>query len=135
MKYAYSFDETGAYDCGYTSVQAAIEAARKEVEIDAEDGLKDVNIVYVGKVATKEPEFDGWSVIETMQDYMDNETGGVSTDEGYLDGVSAEQLDKLECIMKDSVKRWSKEAEINVTVTIVTDIKKYDLQTGRELHE
>lgn len=135
MKYAYSFDETGDYDCGYTSVQAAIEAARKEAEIDIEDGLKDVNIVYVGKVVTKEPEVDAWSIIESMQDYMDEETEGVSTDEGYLYSVSAEQLDKLECIMKDSIRRWSKEAEINVTVTIVTDIKKYDLQTGRELHE
>jgi len=111
MKYAYSFDETGAYDCGYTSVQAAIEAARKEAEIDIEDGLKDVNIVYVGKVVTKKPEVDAWFIIESMQDYMDEETEGVSTDEGYLYSVSAEQLDKLECIMKDSIRRWSKEAE------------------------
>ena len=73
--------------------------------------------------------------IEMMQDRMDEETGGVSTDEGYLYNVSAEQLYKLECIMKDAARQWSKEAEINVTVTIVTDIKKYDLQTGKELHE
>jgi hypothetical protein len=135
MKYAYNFDENGAYDCGYTSVQAAIEAARKEAEIDVEDGLKDVNIVYVGKVVTKEPEFDGWGIIEMTQDYMNEETEGVSTDEGYLDDVSADKLYKLECIMKDAFRQWSKEAEINVTVKIVTDIKKYDLQTGRELHE
>ena len=87
MKYAYSFDETGAYDCGYTSVQEAIKAAREEAELNAEDGLKEENIVYVGKVVTKEPSLDAWPIVEMMQDSMDVETEGVSTDEGYLDRI------------------------------------------------
>lgn len=135
MKYAYNFDETGAYDCGYTSVQEAIKVAREEAELNAEDGLKEENIVYVGKLTTKRPVLDTESIIEMMQDSMNEETDGISEDEGYLYHVSSAQFDKLDRLLQDVVRRWSEEAEINVTVKIVTDIKKYDLKTGRELHE
>lgn len=135
MKYAYSFDEGGAYDCGYASVWAAIEAAREEAEIDEADGLKAQNIVYVGKVITCEPVLDADSIIEMMQDDMDERTAGISEDEGYLNHVSSTQLDKLDRILQDAVRRWSEEANISVKVDIVTEIKKYNLQTGKILHK
>lgn len=136
MKYGYNFDKFGAYDCGYDSVKAAIEGAREEAEVNEEDGLFEKgNVVYVGKVVTCRPTLDVDSLIEMMQDNMNERTDGFSTDNGYLDYLSPAKKEKLDRILRDAIVRWGEEAKVFVTVDIVVDIKKYDLLTGKRIFE
>lgn len=133
MIYAYSFLSTGPYSTGYSSVGAALSAARREAK---EDGgfWRLYKEVYIGVQAITKADINykqTKELVESLRDDMYAESGK----EGFLEGVPVEKISVLGLYLNDALNEWASDNDIDLSVKFVTDIKLYDLRTGGVIHD
>lgn len=120
--YAWSFIENSIFDGYYKTIEKCLKEARESNE----DNEK---IVYIGEAAEYDVHFDCERLIEDIQVDAESELGEIAYD--YLTNVTNEQQEELEKEIKKICKKWIKKHHLELEY--MTEIKRYDLETGKEI--
>lgn len=134
MLCGYSFTLEGPYDMSYDSVEDALEAAREQARNDDKYwNIDDGCIVYIGlrQNATAEiSEYNTQSIIEMLQDEMNDETDGASYEcERFLEDLPKDSVLKLASMLNGAMNQWAKKEKISLTVPYITGVRAYHLHT------
>ena len=125
--YAYSFDNERYYG-QYDSIREALDIAKEDIKYS--DELRGIKTVYIGRCYVYEPHVDAIRVIECVQQDAYDEADEYIGD--YLDDVKEEEWQKLEAMLTETFKKWSRETGNEPNFFIVKDAVEYSLEEGKQ---
>ena len=120
--YDYGFGDD--WECGqgyFPSVEEALNHARKNG-----DGYETVNI---GRQDVLEFRVDGQAVLDQIDDDVDAE--GIEVNFFWSMNLPKEDIDDLSEMLTQTFRAWADKHGCAKFVEYITDVKKYDLATGR----
>lgn len=120
--YVYGFGEDWERgDADFPSVEEALADAQKKG-----DGYETVNI---GRQEVFEFRVDGNAVLDKIDDDVDAE--GLEVDFFWNMDLLKEDIDDLSEMLTKTFRAWADKHGCAKFVEYITDVKKYDLETGR----
>ena len=120
--YVYGFGEDWERgDADFPSVEEALADAQKKG-----DGYETVNI---GRQEVFEFRVDGNAVLDKIDDDVDAE--GLEVDFFWNMDLLKEDIDDLSEMLTQTFRAWADKHGCAKFVEYITDVKKYDLETGR----
>lgn len=135
MTYAYCLGVGDEFLGNYSTVEEALEVARKDAEVKIRNGFDpfvgDVaggRNIYIGNRVKKHPFLDVDNCIESMQDLMDDISGGIANDCFYLGDLTDDEIMLLDMALSDAVAKWEKQIGRDVTFDFVTNVKAYSYE-------
>ena len=122
--YVYGFGEDWERgDADFPSVEEALADAQKKG-----DGYETVNI---GRQEVFEFRVDGNAVLDKIDDDVDAE--GIEVDFFWNMDLLKEDIDDLSEMLTQTFRAWADKNGCAKFVEYITDVKKYDLETGRQV--
>ena len=122
--YVYGFGEDWERgDADFPSVEEALADAQKKG-----DGYETVNI---GRQEVFEFRVDGNAVLDKIDDDVDAE--GIEVDFFWNMDLPKEDIDDLSEMLTQTFRAWADKHGCAKFVEYITDVKKYDLATGRQV--
>lgn len=122
--YFYGFGEGGERGEGYfSSIEEALEHARKNTDED--------DTVNIGRGEVLEFRVDGQSVLDQIDDDVDAE--GIEVNFFWNMDLPKEDIDDLSEMLTQTFRAWADKHGCAKFVEYITDVKKYDLATGRQV--
>lgn len=122
--YVYGFGEDWERgDADFPSVEEALTDAQKKG-----DGYETVNI---GRQEVFEFRVDGNAVLDKIDDDVDAE--GIEVDFFWNMDLLKEDIDDLSEMLTQTFRAWADKHGCAKFVEYITDVKKYDLETGRQV--
>ena len=122
--YVYGFGEDWERgDADFPSVEEALADAQKKG-----DGYETVNI---GRQEVFEFRVDGNAVLDKIDDDVDAE--GLEVDFFWNMDLLKEDIDDLSEMLTQTFRAWADKHGCAKFVEYITDVKKYDLETGRQV--
>lgn len=122
--YVYGFGEDWERgDADFPSVEEALADAQKKG-----DGYETVNI---GRQEVFEFRVDGNAVLDKIDDDVDAE--GIEVDFFWNMDLLKEDIDDLSEMLTQTFRAWADKHGCAKFVEYITDVKKYDLETGRQV--
>jgi hypothetical protein len=122
--YVYGFGEDWERgDADFPSVEEALADAQKKG-----DGYETVNI---GRQEVFEFRVDGNAVLDKIDDDVDAE--GIEVDFFWNMDLLKEDIDDLSEMLTQTFRAWADKHGCAKFVEYITDVKKYDLATGRQV--
>lgn len=135
MTYAYCLGAGDEFLGNYSTVEEALEVARKDAKIKIKNGfdpfVDDVcagRNIYIGERVEKHPFLDVDDCVESMQDSMDNISGGIANDCLYLDDLTDDEIALLDMVLNEAVAKWEKQIGRDVTFDFVANVIAYDYE-------
>ena len=122
--YFYGFGEDDERGEGYfSSIEEALGHARKNTDED--------DTVNIGRGEVLEFRVDGQSVLDQIDDDVDAE--GIEVNFFWSMDLPKEDIDDLSEMLTQTFRAWADKHGCAKFVEYITDVKKYDLATGRQV--
>ena len=128
-EYTYAFKKPDLYTGQCASIEEALAEARQEAELYPEGDKP--HLVYIGRYKPFKPVIDVHDVIEVLQRDAYDVAGDVA--DGWLDDLAPAEVESLRECLTRTFRRWAEQHGEDPDFGEVDHIKRYDLQTGREV--